>query len=143
MQVEITLIGGLLDRGVEIELVGRTGARKLAQTAQRDLDVADAELDVAVEILELALVPDLHRREIAVLLLTDAHARGVIALRAERRGAGGTDPFVAALVAALLLLEALAQRLHELVPAHGLDLLLLFLGEVLVDQLLQPFFRDV
>jgi len=33
---------------------------ELAQAAQRDLDVADAELDIAVEILELALVPHLH-----------------------------------------------------------------------------------
>jgi hypothetical protein len=46
-------------------------------------------------------------------------------------------------VTSALLLETLAQGLHELVPAHGLDLLLLFLGEILVDQLLQPLFRDV
>jgi hypothetical protein len=57
---------------------------------------------------------------------------------AERRGAGGADPFAAALVAALLFLEPLAKRLHELVPAHRLDLLLLFLGEVFFRQLLQP-----
>ena len=35
--------------------------------------------------------------------------------------------------------EALAQRLHELVPAHRLDLLLLLLGEVFLGELLQPF----
>ena len=44
---------------------------------------------------------------------------------------------------ALLLLQALAQRLHELVPAHRLDLLLLFLGEVFFGELLQPFGRNV
>ena len=39
---------------------------------------------------------------------------------------------------ALLLLEPLAQGFHELVPAHRLDLLLLFFGEVFLGQLLQP-----
>ena len=53
------------------------------------------------------------------------------------------DPFVAALVAALLFLEPLLQRLHELVPAHGLDLLLLFLGEVFFRELLQPLLGDL
>src|SRR6266446_6674051 len=43
----------------------------------------------------------------------------------------------------LLFLQALAQRLHELVPAHRLDLLLLFLGEVFLRELLQPFGRNV
>ncbi|MHC2257035.1 hypothetical protein ACVILK_006727 [Bradyrhizobium embrapense] len=62
---------------------------------------------------------------------------------AERRGAGGADPFAAALVTALLFLEALLQGLHELVPAHGLDLLLLFLGEILLGELLQPLLGDL
>ena len=132
-----------LDGGVEIEFVGRAGAREFAQAAQRDLDVADAELDIAVEILELAAVPDLHRAVVAVLLLADADAFGIVAVGAERRGAGRADPFVAALVAALLLLEALAQGLHELVPAHGLDLLLLFLGEIFLGELLQPLLGDL
>src|SRR6185437_11092911 len=109
------------------------------QPSERDLDVEDAELDIAVEILELAAVPHLHRAVVAVLLLADAHAFGVIAVRAEGRSAGGADPLAAALVAALLLLEALAQRLHELVPAHRLDPLLLFLGEIFFGELLQPF----
>ena len=39
--------------------------------------------------------------------------------------------------------EALAKRLHELVPAHRLDLLLLFLGEVFFGELLQPFGGNV
>ncbi len=64
-------------------------------------------------------------------------------MRAERRGAGGADPLVAALVTALLLFQPLAQRLHELVPAHGLNLLLLFLGEILLGELLQPLLGDV
>ncbi len=36
-----------------------------------------------VEILELALVPDLHRPEIAVSILADADAFGIIAIGAE------------------------------------------------------------
>ena len=38
----------------------------------------------------------------------------------------------------------LLQRLQQLVePAHGLDLLFLFLGEIFLRQFLQPFGRDV
>src|SRR2546429_4678795 len=135
MHVEIAVVGGFLDRGVEIELVRRAGARELAQPSKRDLDVADTELDIAVEIPKFALVPDLHRAVVAVLLLADADAFGIVTVGAERRGAGSADPFAPALMPALLFLEALAKRLHELVPAHRLDLLLLFLGQV--------FFREV
>ena len=46
-------------------------------------------------------------------------------------------------MAALLFLQALTKRLHELVPAHRLDLLLLFLGEVFFRKLLQPFGGNV
>src|SRR5581483_2027876 len=108
----------------------------------RDFDVADAELDIAVEILELAAVPHLHGAEIAVLLLADADSFRIVAMRAERRCAGRADPFIAALMAALLLFEALAKRLHELVPAHRLDLLFLLFREVFLRELLQPFLRD-
>ena len=93
--------------------------------------------------LNSRLVPHLHGAEVAVLLLADADAFGIVALGAERRGAGGADPLAAALVPALLLLQPLAQRLHELVPAHRLDLLLLFLGEVFFRELLQPFGGNV
>src|SRR6185437_13155326 len=103
--IEIAVVGGLPDRGVEIEFVGRAGAGELAQPPQRDLDVADAQLDIAVEILELTTVPHFHRAEIAVLLLADTDSFGVVAFRAERRGAGGADPLAAALMAALLFLQ--------------------------------------
>src|SRR5690606_27575025 len=111
------LMGGALDRAVEVELVGRPGAGELAQLAQRHLDVAGAELAAVVEILVFAPVPHLHGGEVAVLELADADPLRVVAMGAEGRGAGGADPFVAALVPALLLLEALLQRLHELFPA--------------------------
>src|SRR3954462_1368638 len=107
MHVEIAVIGGLLDGGAEIQLVRRAGAGEFAQPPQRDLDVADAELDIAVEIPKLALVPHLHRAVVAVLLLADTHAFRIVAVGAKRRGAGGADPLVAALVATLLFPEPL------------------------------------
>src|SRR5581483_651259 len=109
VHVEIAVVCRLLDRGVEVEFVRRAGAREFAQPPQRDFDVADAELDIAVEILELAAVPHLHGAEIAVLLLADADSFRIVAMRAERRCAGRADPFIAALMAALLLFEALAK----------------------------------
>ena len=143
VDVEIALVRGALDGVVEIELVGRAGAREFAQAAQRDLDVARAELDLVVEVLELALVPHLHGA--AVLAFSaDADAFGIVARVAERRGAGGADPFLAALVAALLLFEPLLQGLEQLVEAaHRLDHLLLFLGEIFLRELLQPLGGDL
>src|SRR3546814_19385507 len=46
----------------------------------------------------------------------DPHAFGVVTRIAERAGAAGADPLAAALMALLLLLEPLFQRLHDLVP---------------------------
>src|SRR5260370_15739503 len=110
VQVEMAVVGGLFDRVVEVEFVGRAGAGEFAQPPQRDLDVADAEFDVAVEVLEFAAVPHLHGAEIAVLLLPDPDALRIVALPAERRRAGSANPLVSPLMAAPLLLLALAQR---------------------------------
>src|SRR5690606_39836105 len=115
-----------------------------AQPAQGDLDVAGAELDLVVQVLVLALVPDLDGLAVPALVLADADAFGVVTVGAEGAGAAGADGLVAPLVALLLLLDALGQRLHELVEAaHGLDLLLLLLGEELLAHLLEPLGRDV
>ncbi len=66
MQVEVARIRrGALDRAVHVELLGHAFAREAAQLAQRDLDVARVELDVAVEIPEAALVPHLDRAAVA------------------------------------------------------------------------------
>ena len=82
-------------------------------------------------------------RKLRLLVLADANAFRVVAVGAERRRAGGADPLLAALMAALLLLHALAQGLEQLVEtAHGLDLLLLFLGEVFFGELPEPLGRD-
>ena len=135
---------GALDGAVEIEFVGRAGAGEFSQAAQRDLDVAGAEFDLVVEILELAFVPHFDRAEIAVGVLADAHAFRIVAVGAIGRSARRADPFRAALVAALLLGQPLLQRLEQFFqPAHGLDLLLFFLGEIFLRELLQPLGRDV
>ncbi len=100
-----------------------------------------AELDVAaVEIAELALVPHFDSAEIAVGVLADAHAFGIIAVGAKRRRSSGADPFLAALMAAFLFGKALPQRLEKLFQAtQRLDLLLFFFGEIFFRQLLEPF----
>src|SRR5204863_5574983 len=91
-----------------------------------------------------ALVPHLDRAALAVLVLADAHALGIETVGAERRGAGGADPLRSALVALLLLLETLLQRLHQLLPAaHCLDLRLLLVGEQLLGELAQPLLGDL
>src|SRR5262249_42488303 len=141
--MEIALVRRAFDGAVEIELLGGAGAGELAQPAQRDLDVAGAELHLVVEVLEFSPVPYLDRAEVAVLVLADAHAFGIVAVGTERRGAGGAYPFLAALMAAPLLLHALAHRLNELVdPAHPFDLLLFLIGEVFFRELLEPLRRN-
>src|SRR5207244_11040304 len=105
-----------------------------------DLDSHRARRDRVVEVAVLARVPDLHRAAVARALLADAHALGVVAVGAERRGAGGADPLCPALVAALLLLEALFQRLHELLPAaERFDLLLFLFDKRHIQLLVHPF----
>ena len=144
LDVEIALFGGAADGAGHVQLFGRALADPFAQAAQGDLDVAGAELDGVVEVLVLALVPDLDRLAVATLVLADADAFGMIAVGAEGRGAAGADHLVAALVALLLLLHALGERLHELVEAaHGLDLRLLLLGEEFLADLFQPLGGDV
>src|SRR5690606_23286406 len=125
--VDIAFPGGLPDRAVEIEFFLGAVARPFAQAAQRYFYIARADLDIVVEILELALVPHFHRALVAAFLLADAHAFGIVAIGAEGRRAGRADPLVAALVAFLLFLHALLQRLHQLVPAAERFDLFLFL----------------
>ena len=140
---EIALAGAVADRSVEVELLGGAFAGEAAQAAQRDLHVARAELLGAGEILEVAPVPDLDRAAVAALLLADAHPLRVVAIGAERRRARRADPFGAALVAALLLGEPLAQGLHQLFEAERLQLGLFLRGKIALGELAQPFLRDV
>ena len=77
------------------------------------------------------------------LFLADADAFGVVAVGAERRGAAGADPFAAALVPPLLLLEALTQRVHQLVEAaERFDLGHLLRREVFFGNFSEPFVRE-
>src|SRR5579875_510398 len=123
---------------------GRSSSSAAPSRAQRHLDVARAELDLVVEIAELALVPHLDGAVVAILILADADALGIVAIGAEGRGSRRADPFRAALVPALLLGEALAQQLHQLVePAQGGDLRLLLLGEEPLDELPEPFLGNL
>ena len=117
---------GRTNRIVEIEFIGRAGARKFAQPAQRDLDIARTQLDRIVEIFELAPIPDLHRFFVS-RFAADAHAFGMITVVAERRGALGANPFVAAVVFLFLLFQALLEFLDQLFQAaQRLDLGFLF-----------------
>ena len=144
LEIEQTRIArGRIDGAVEIELVCRTLARKAPQLAQRDLDVARAELDRVVEVAELALLPDLDGAAIAARA-TDADAFGVEAAVAERRRPARADPLVATGVPLLLLAQPLLQRLHELVPAaERLDLRLLLVGQHPLHREPQPLGRDI
>ena len=74
LDVDVALVGGRADRAVEVEFLLRALAREAPQAAQRELDVARPEFRVAVEVLELALVPDLDRAAPPAPVLADAHA---------------------------------------------------------------------
>jgi hypothetical protein len=136
----LAAVAWMVSSSVELQLVAL--AREAAQPAQRHLDVARAELLGVVVVLEGALVPDLHRAAV-LACAADADALRVVAAVAERAGAAGADPLAAALVALLLLLQALLERLHQLVPAHLLDLGLLLRAELELQHLAQPVERDV
>ena len=121
----IALVGGRADRAVEVEFLVRALARETAQPAQGDADVARPQFLVAGKILEFAAVPDLDGAASPAAVLADAHALGMVAVGAERRGSRRADPFRAALMAALLFGEALAQRLHQFVETELVDLVAL------------------
>src|ERR1700733_13884746 len=141
--VDIAFVGSRADRAVEIELFGHALAGESPEPPQRQLDVARSELRVAVEVLELPPVPDLDGAAPAAFVLADAHAFGLVAIGAERRRSAGADPFRAALMAPLLLGEALAQRLHQLVEAELLDLSPLLGTKISLHHSAQPFLRQV
>ncbi len=135
--------GGVVDGAVDVQLFGRTLARELAQAAQGDLDIARAQLNLVVEVFVLALVPDLHRLPLALAGVADANAFGVVAAGAERAGAAGADPFVAAGMAFFLFFQALFEFLDQLVEAtKGLDLRAFFIAQRTLEFLAQPVFGD-
>ena len=142
--VKIAVFGGGADGAIHVKLVCRAVARPSAQALKGDLDVARAQLDIVVKIAKLALVPDLDRALMARFVLTDAHALGVVAMGAKGACAGGADPFAAALMAALLFLEALFEGLHQLIKAaKRLDLRAFFGAQMLFGQLFKPFLWQI
>jgi hypothetical protein len=133
----------VVDGAVDVQLFGRALAGELAQAAQGHLDVARAQFHLVVEVLVLALVPDLDRLALALAGIADANAFRVEAAGAERAGAAGADPLVAAGVAFLLLFQAFLELLDQLVQAaQGLDLRALFIGQRTLEFLAQPVFGD-
>ena len=142
VDVEPALARRAVDGGVEVQFVGGAFAGEAAQAAQRHLDVAGAKLAGRVQVAEFALFPHLDGATVPARS-TNPHAFGIVAAVAERRGAAGADPFRPALVAALLLLQPLLERRHDLVPrAERLDPLHLLGAEVLFGDQLQPFLGD-
>src|SRR5579875_22792 len=120
------------------------GAGETAQAPEGELHIAGAEREAVVEIAELAAVPCLDGAALAALFASDAHALRVVAVGAERRGAGGADPCAAALVPLFLFGEAPAQRLHHFFPAaEGGDLFFLLLGEMALGEFFEPFLGQV
>ena len=143
VDVQPALTRRAVDRGVHVQLVRRALPGKAAQAAQGDLDVAGAQFDLVVQVPVFALLPDLHGPAM-LALAADADAFGIVAAVAERAGPAGADPFVAALMPAVLLVQTLLQRLHQLVePPKRLDLRLLLLGQVFLVQQPQPVLGDV
>ena len=141
LDVEIAMFGGGADGAVEVEFFCRPLAYPSAQAFQGHLDVARAQFDGVVEVLEIALIPDLHRAAVARFMLADTYAFRIVAIGTEGRSAGSADHLRAALMALVLLLEPLAQGFHQLFePAKGFDQFLFFLAQVLFGKLLQPLF---
>src|SRR5690606_17715380 len=143
LDVQPALTRRAVDGAVDVQLLGRAFAGEAAQAAQRHLDVARAQFDRVVQVPVFALLPDLDRAAVAAGA-ADADALGVVAAVAEGAGSAGADPLVPALVALFLLLQALLQRLHQLVEtAERLNLRLLLVGQVFFGQQPQPVLGDV
>ena len=82
--VEVAAFGRVADGTVQVQFRRRPLPGELAQAAQGDLDVAGAEFQRVVQVLELALVPHLHGAEVTVVVLADAHPFRVVAVGPER-----------------------------------------------------------
>src|SRR5680860_112137 len=86
LQVEITRITSCRPNSVvKIQLVCGTLACELAQPPKRYLDVADAQGNAVVQILELALFPNLNGPSMAAFFLADAVPLSLIHISAPTR----------------------------------------------------------
>ena len=82
--IEIAILCRGIDRAFEVELRRSSIAGPTTQAAQRDFNIAGAQLNLIVEIFILALVPDFDRATVAAFLLADPHAFGIIAIGPKR-----------------------------------------------------------
>ncbi len=138
LDVEVPGVGGRAADGVrQVQFQVVALACEAAQPPQGHLDVARAELLGIVVVAVGALLPHLHGTFV-LASAADAHALRVVPAVAVGAGAAGADPLASALVALLLLFQALLQRLHELVPAHLLDGGFLLGREFALQDLAQP-----
>jgi len=138
------MLGRGTDRPVQVQLFGGPVTGPAAQAFQGHFDVAGAQLNRVIQVLELALVPDFDRALVAAFFLADTHAFGVVAISAKRRRACGPDPFAAALMATFLFFQPLFQRLHQLVKTtQRVNLGHFFGAEMLFRHFSQPFFGHI
>src|SRR5690349_9661070 len=131
------------DRPLEVELVGNTFARETAQPAQRNLDVARVELDIAIEVAKRSLVPHPHRAARAAIC-ANANAFGIETVGAEPARATRTDPFTATLVPLALLGEASPEtRAQRATPAQCFRRAPALIGQVRVELAARPLVGDL
>ena len=130
------------DGVVQIQLQLSALARKAAQTAQGDLEVADPKLNRVIVVPELALVPHLDRRAIASRFSAHTDTFRMVATISKRGGATRPDPSVSPGMTSFLFLQALFEHLHELVPAVFFKLSLLLWCQPALKLLDQPVQRD-
>src|SRR5690606_19717616 len=108
---------------IDVQLFRRTLTGELTQPPQGDLDVTRAQLHRIVEVLVLALIPDLDRFALTLAGIADANAFRVEAPGAKRAGAASADPLVTAGMTFFLFFQAFLELFDQLVEAaEGLDL---------------------
>ena len=137
--IEVAMFGGGADGAVEVQFVIGAVAGPARRRFSATLMLRVPSSTVSSRLRNSRLSQTLTARWWRTFVLADAHAFGVVAIGAEGRGARGADPFDAALMSALLLLQTFFQRLHQfLEAAERLDLGLFGLGQVLLGHFFQP-----
>ena len=128
------ILGGRVDGALDVELLFDTLAHEALQLAERHHDLAHVEHHVTTIGPVAARIRD---ADGAAPSAHGAHAEaaGVVATAAERAGASGSDPAVAAFVALALLAQALFEQLTQRIHVHALEQ-----GALLGGQILE-FFR--
>lgn len=133
------VVGGGANGSGQIEFSGSTEPGELAQATEGDLDVANAELDVVVEVAKFSSVPHFDGFAVPRAILADANALGVVTPRTKRGGTGGADEATAALVPFVLFAQKFGEALHQFVKAaQGLDLSHFLGGQEFFSEFAKP-----